>query len=119
MGQDDYDIPPDFQSQPFPNQPGIDPFSRQQQFIEAFATSSTADPFRIPDPMLEFTSSSTTQQPLSNFNSIQNNELGDAQRPLDPFRNSNDFGRRRNEGRSRLQVDEFGNPLGNYYFSEK
>jgi hypothetical protein len=60
MGQNEDVRPPDFNSNPFPNQPGFDPFSRKNQFnggvIDQFrnpAPPSTEDPFRRPPPITE------------------------------------------------------------------
>lgn len=99
MGNSDVIVPPDFASNPFPNQPGFDPFSRQNQFNDPFVKSSTEDPFR------RVIVTSTTEA-ANQFNQFQNNEQG-GQRPINPFPQNprKDF--------SRPQVDEFGNPLGN------
>ena len=99
MGNSDDIVPPDFASNPFPNQPGFDPFSRQNQFNDPIVrSSSTDDPFRR-------TIVTSTTEPSNRFNQFQNNEQG-GQRPINPFPQNprKDF--------SRPQVDEFGNPLG-------
>ena len=43
MGQNEFVEPADFQSPSFPNQPGIDPFSRQNQFdLDPFRTQTSS-----------------------------------------------------------------------------
>ena len=109
MGNNENLLPPDFNSNPFPNQPGFDPFSNNNRFSDpsdpgaAFRNpvSSTEDPFRS-------NLQSTTEV---DFNQFQNNELGNNPDPIDPFPQN----RNRNRYRptlKRLEVDEFGNPLG-------
>ena len=107
MGQNENILPPDFNSIPFPNQEGFDPFSRNTQFNDPFRTPpTTEDPFRRPPPpetVRPILRSSTEV----NFYQIQNNELPNQPRPINPIPQTPPP-----RNRARPQVDEFGNPLG-------
>ena len=114
MGQNEFVEPADFQSPSFPNQPGIDPFSRQNQFdLDPFRTqtSSTENPFRAARPP---STTTTTERNYNNQN--QNNGFRQFQpvQPNDPYQrnfyNNQNRGQQQSTGIS--QTDEYGNLLG-------
>ena len=113
MGQNEFVVPADFQSPSFPNQPGIDPFSRQNQFdLDPFRTqtSSTENPFRAARPP------STTTTTERNFNQNQNNGFRQVQpvQPNDPYQRNyyNNPNRGQPQSTGISQTDEYGNLLG-------